>query len=99
MIHVRLVNYLMNSAITGGVLGATHGYWVAQKTTVTESVHPVITHSATGLFLGPWAPVALPIWMWNFPDPSCPTNPRRGGGSDPVTPPHDLERIALDGHF
>jgi hypothetical protein len=99
----KLVTYFMRSALVGGSLGVLHGAVVMFKNKHT-TIEPVVMHGATGLFLGPWAPVALPIWMWTQPSVQCPANPREWGRPPP--PPvdggvatKDLERVALNGHF
>lgn len=102
----KLVTYFMRSALVGGGLGAAHGAVVMFKNKHT-TIEPVVMHGATGLFLGPWAPVALPIWMWTQPNVQCPANPREWGKSRGPPPvdggsviaTKDLERVALNGHF
>ena len=71
----KLVTYFARSALVGGGLGAAHGAVVMFKNKHT-TIEPIVMHGATGLFLGPWAPVALPIWMWTQPSVQCPANPR-----------------------
>lgn len=99
MPHAKcLVSYLIRSSLVGGALGGIHGYWVAQTLAPrTDPIHPIVSHTATGLFLGPWAPVALPIWMWKYPNPVCPMNPRNWGGGLATPLSADLERIAIHG--
>jgi hypothetical protein len=70
----QLMTYFIQSAIGGGALGAIHGAIIMHKHNLT--IEPIITHGATGLFLGPWAPVALPIWMWKYSGP-CTANPSK----------------------
>jgi hypothetical protein len=102
----KLVTYFMRSALVGGCLGAAHGAAVMHKHQL-PTIEPIVMHGATGLFLGPWAPVALPIWIWKQPDVHCPANPRewskkRGpppSSVDGGVATKDLERVALDGHF
>ncbi len=72
----RFVSYLTVSAITGGLLGAIHGRAVSLTQEPSERTHTMFLHMSTGLFLGPWAPLALPYWLWNQPDVRCPSNPR-----------------------
>jgi hypothetical protein len=80
MSHQKLVNYLITSSVTGGALGAIHGKMSStQKQTQDEHIKQMAEHGVTGLFLGPWAPVALPFWMWNQPNVKCPKNPQGRG--------------------
>lgn len=76
MSHQKLVNYLITSSVTGGALGAIHGKMSSSQ---DEQIKQMAEHGVTGLLLGPWAPVALPYWMWNQPNVKCPKNPRGRG--------------------
>ena len=99
MSNQYFVRYLASSAVIGGMLGAIHGKLSAAQSQADPTEH-VMLHTATGLFLGPWAPIALPYWVWNKPDVKCPTNPR--GPKSPPAPPGAsafLERLTLDGYF
>ena len=99
MSNQRFVQYLTGSAVIGGVLGAIHGKLSVARSQADPTEH-VMLHTATGLFLGPWAPVALPYWMWNQPDVKCLANPR-GPKQPPASPGATafLERLTLDGYF
>jgi hypothetical protein len=61
MPHAQLLNYIMRSTIIGGVCGAIHGYNVEQKL--------IVQHTITGMIMGPWIPIAVPLWVWKYPGP------------------------------
>jgi hypothetical protein len=109
MTNQKIVMYLMRSAVAGGILGTAHGALVAYKHPEPKysTAEVIINNGITGMLMGPWAPIAIPIWMWNHPDVRCPMNPRRWRRRNPPSdtdPPAEgatvrVARLSLDGNF
>lgn len=79
-----LPKYLLRTALGGGAVGAVHGailgfYEHIHDTRHVSTPHLVqyiapraIEHGANGLFLGPWAPVLVPLYCMAWRDARCP---------------------------
>lgn len=60
-----LSTYLVRTAITGGLLGGVHGLMTLDRSMPGDwgrAVH-VGYHIQVGAVLGPWFPVAVPLWF------------------------------------
>jgi hypothetical protein len=57
MIAHPLTCYFITSIAGSTVVGAAHGWFTSRDLTVTAS------HAMHGLFLGPWAPIAVPYML------------------------------------
>lgn len=55
-----MLKYLVQTMLIGGALGLTHGYTRSNKQN-----SDIVNDMATGMFLAPWAPIAIPLYMMN----------------------------------
>ena len=52
-----LGNYLLTSIAGSTVVAAAHGWFT------TKNIHKTASHAIYGVFLGPWAPIAVPYML------------------------------------
>jgi hypothetical protein len=78
--------YLLSMSIGGMAAGAAHGAWRGYRDLPVkyESDHllkyivgPAARDGLSWSLLGPWAPVALPLWFFYWKDVHCPVHPNR----------------------
>lgn len=61
-----LVKYLLRTTIVGGLVGATHGSMTVHllpSTDFHQQVWHIASHAQLGAIIGPWLPIAIPIWL------------------------------------
>ncbi len=63
-----VLNYLVTASVCGGLLGAVHGYRRAP-----HDIHTIAYDMSCGLFLGPYAPIMIPVYaLRTHPNGKCP---------------------------
>lgn len=89
---IPFLRYLFGTAAAGTVGGALHGAargWrelradmvgtagpITQTHLLKYIAEPVITDSATGGIMTPWAPILVPLWLFVWKGNKCPMRSR-----------------------
>jgi hypothetical protein len=65
--YTMLLKYLLRTTVGGGLIGAAHGvatvHKLHQAAEPEQKILHVAAHAQVGAMIGPWLPVAAPLWL------------------------------------